>query len=240
MTPNTLTIAGTRIRQDAQGRYCLNDLHKAAVAQGANKRTKEPGEFFKARRTQELRHILDAETTGNLRSSEQLETTPNWRSFAAPIATVEGRDGGTFVCLELVVAYGQFVSAAFDLKVIRTFLGVINAQHAMPHTQSLKFWDKLRPHWRGIADLALRGLRNKDIAQAVARSVGSVGRCLSRMYEVGYLNPLDVFVARLKPATAKRWALKPVAATWGRPASAPPAPRPAAPQLEFPWTRVWA
>lgn len=30
MTP--LTLADTAIRQDAHGRYCLNDLHKAAVA----------------------------------------------------------------------------------------------------------------------------------------------------------------------------------------------------------------
>lgn len=29
--PDTLTIAGISIRQDAQGRFCLNDLHKAAV-----------------------------------------------------------------------------------------------------------------------------------------------------------------------------------------------------------------
>jgi len=27
---NQLTISNTTIRQDAEGRYCLNDLHKAA------------------------------------------------------------------------------------------------------------------------------------------------------------------------------------------------------------------
>jgi hypothetical protein len=36
------------------------------------------------------------------------------------------------------------------------------------------------------------------------------------MYEVGYLNPVEVFKARLKPATAARWAIeKPIAAQWG-------------------------
>ena len=134
------------------------------------------------------------------------------------MATIEGRDGGTYVCIQLVVAYGQFVSARFDLEVINTFLAVQHAQHAMPHIQSAKYWDALRPHWAGIAQRALAGLRNKAIAAQIGRSAASVGRCLQRMYLVGYCNPVDVFKARLAPATAARWAIaKPVAAQWGRP-----------------------
>lgn len=231
---NALTLADTRIRQDANGRYCLNDLYKAAVAEGANARTKEPGKFLSSTRTQELIMLLEQEghtqnlggcanleTTQILGSLSTPQTTPNLRSFQAPVSTIEGRDGGTYVCIELVIAYGQFVSAAFDLKVIRTFLAVQHEQHAMPHIQSTKFWDLLRPHWAPIARLALGGLKNGQIAQQVNRSVGSVGRCLRRMFDVGYLNPVAVFTARLKPATAQRWAItKPVASQWGRPADA--------------------
>lgn len=236
---NPLTIADTRIRQYANGLCCLNDLYKAAVAQGANARTKEPGKFLASTRTQELIKLLEAEVpaqnlgapiTQNWGNAPGSETTPNLRSFQpqqttqilgslqAPIVTIEGRDGGTYVCIELVIAYGQFVSAAFDLKVIRTFLAVQHQEHAMPHIQSTKFWDLLRPHWRAIADLALVGCKNKEIAETLGRSAGSVGRNLRRMYEVGYLNPVAVFTARLKPATAARWATeKPVAMHWGRP-----------------------
>lgn len=234
---NTLTVADTRIRQDvygAYGLYCLNDLYKAAVAEGANARTKEPGKFLSSTRTQELIMLLeqeghtqnlgsctDLETTQILGSLSAPQTTPNPRSFQAPVSTIEGRDGGTYVCIELVIAYGQFVSAAFDLKVIRTFLAVQHQQHAMPHIQSTKFWDLLRPHWAPIARLALAGLKNGQIAPQVNRSVGSVGRCLRRMFDVGYLNPVAVFTARLKPATAQRWAItKPVASQWGRPVHA--------------------
>lgn len=32
-----LTIANTTIRQDAEGRYCLNDLHKAAGGEAKHK-----------------------------------------------------------------------------------------------------------------------------------------------------------------------------------------------------------
>lgn len=226
----TLVLAGTSIRQDAAGRFSLNDLHRAAVAAGANARTKEPGKFLAASRTQELVRLLEQESiTQNLGNASASETksvtqnlgdelpgtiTPNWRN--APIAKNVGgsaEDTGTYVCLELVVAYGQFVSAAFDLKVIRTFLGTINAQN----TQVRKFWDRLRPHWAQIAALALAGFKNVQIAPQVGRSPASVGNCLRRQYEVGYTNPVEVFKARLAPATAARWAIeKPVAAQWGR------------------------
>lgn len=208
-----LTLIDTRIRQEAHGRYCLNDLHRAAVAAGANARAKEPGKFFRSPRTQELLVLLEQEAAANLSggptpiwgSTSGPATTPNWGSLSAPVVTIEGREGGTDVCIELVIAYGQFVSAAFDLKVIRTFLAT-------------KFWDLLRPHWAGIAQRALAGLKNKAIAAQVGRSSASVGRCLRRQYEVGYCNPVDVFKARLAPATAARWAIaKPVAAQWGRP-----------------------
>ena len=107
-----MTIIDNAIRMDAQGRFCLNDLHKAAVTNGANKRSKEPGEFFKARRTKDMIALL---------LEEQEVTTGNPRSLILPIVTVEGRDGGTFVVKELVYAYGQFVSAAFDLHVVRAY-----------------------------------------------------------------------------------------------------------------------
>ena len=253
-----LVLADTRVRQDVHGRYCLNDLHKAAVAQGANVRSTEPNRFFRSSRVHQLRDLLEKETTPNWRSLGAaqtteiprslsgmkttqnlgsldatettpiwgslniLETTPNWRSLVEPVSTVEGREGGTYVCIQLVIAYGQFVSAAFDLKVINIFLAVVHKEETMPRIQSAKFWNMLRPHWDEIARLALAGLRNKLIAQQVQRSAASVGACLRRMYDVGYLNPVHVYTARLKPSTAARWALqKPVAAQWGMPVGAP-------------------
>lgn len=229
-----LTLLDTRIRQDAQGRHCLNDLHRAAVAAGANVRAKEPGKFFRSPRTQELLALLQQEqTTPNwgstlapvsaidLGNATSDSVTPNWGDEIAPIHTIQSGDPrlqGTYVCIELVIAYGQFVSARFDLKVIRTFLAVQHAQHAMPHIQSRKFWDALRPHWAQISALALTGLKNVQIAAQVGRSPASVGHCLQRQYLVGYTHPVEVFKARMRPATAARWAIeKPVAAQWGLP-----------------------
>ena len=49
-----LTVLDTTIRQDSVGRYCLNDLHRAAVLSGANKRTKEPSKFLESQQTIDL------------------------------------------------------------------------------------------------------------------------------------------------------------------------------------------
>ena len=43
---NLMVIDGIEVRRDAYGRYSLNDLHRAAVASGANARTKEPGKVL--------------------------------------------------------------------------------------------------------------------------------------------------------------------------------------------------
>lgn len=221
MSTSQFTLIDTRIRQEAQGRHCLNDLHKAAVAQGANKRATEPGKFFRSPRIQELVRLLEVESDTPIWGTPipQIGVPPLRQIGVPPIVVLnDGVNNGTYVCIQLVIAYGQFVSAAFDLKVINTFLGVIHGEHAMPHIQSTKFWDTTRPHWAGVAQLALAGLKNKQIAQHVDRSAASVGACLRRMAVVGYLNPVEVFKARLKPVTAARWAIqKPLASTWGKP-----------------------
>ena len=106
-----LIIAGTGIRQDADGRYCLNDLHRAAVAAGANKRTKEPAKWMATDGYSELLGELTTQNMGSL-----------------PVATIEGRAGGTFVCKELVYSYAMWISPKFHLQVIRTFDAVVTQQ----------------------------------------------------------------------------------------------------------------
>ncbi|EKI0560701.1 TPA: KilA-N domain-containing protein, partial [Escherichia coli] len=51
---NLMVIDGIEVRRDAYGRYSLNDLHRAAVASGANARTKEPGKFLSSQQITEL------------------------------------------------------------------------------------------------------------------------------------------------------------------------------------------
>lgn len=102
-----LVISGIVISQDAEGRFSLNDLHKAAVDSGANKRTTEPGKFLASPQTQGLIAELEKQTTQNPGSY--------------PVSTIEGRNGGSSVVKELVYRYAMSISPVFELKVIRAY-----------------------------------------------------------------------------------------------------------------------
>lgn len=92
-----LKIGDFVVHQDSHGRHSLNDLHHAA----GNERRHEPSEFLSNLQTKEL--VSELKTTG------------------IPVVKKEGRNGGTFVCKEIVYAYAMWISPKFHLQVIRTF-----------------------------------------------------------------------------------------------------------------------
>jgi hypothetical protein len=95
-------IAGTAIRKDDAGRYCLNDLHRAA---GGEKRHR-PAYWLENAQTKEL--IAEISIAG--------------------IPAIESKQGlGTHVVKELVYAYAMWISAAFHLKVIRAYDAMVAA-----------------------------------------------------------------------------------------------------------------
>lgn len=102
-----LTIANTGIHQDAEGRFSLNDLHRAS---GGEERHR-PNQFLRIDTTQAL--IAEIET-----------------AQICAVSTKEGRNGGSFACKELVYAYAMWISPKFHLQVIRTFDAVANGDAA--------------------------------------------------------------------------------------------------------------
>ncbi|OIN07926.1 KilA-N domain-containing protein [Oceanisphaera psychrotolerans] len=94
-----LIVADVTVRQDDEGRYCLNDLHKAAGGEAKHK----PNEWLRNQKTQEL--VEEASKTG----------------IPALVKMHGGRTPGTYVCKELVYAYAMWISPAFHLKVIRAY-----------------------------------------------------------------------------------------------------------------------
>ncbi len=108
-----LRIDAVEVHQDAAGRYCLNDLHQAAGCAGHH----QPAKFLANLSTREL-------------IQEIARNSPDSESF--PVATLAGRNGGTYVARELVYAYAMWVSAAFHLKVIRTFDAVATGRASEP------------------------------------------------------------------------------------------------------------
>jgi hypothetical protein len=97
----TLNIASTPIRQDDAGRFCLNDLHKAA---GGDNRHR-PKYWLENQQTQELIEQLREEMTegGNPPSTQN-------QQVIEPVSVFKGGSGlqGTYVCKELVYAYAMW------------------------------------------------------------------------------------------------------------------------------------
>lgn len=95
---NALIIATTAIRQDEEGRFSLNDLHRAA----GGERRHQPSDWVRLQQTQDLIAELGDMIPG--------------------IPGIFSRQGlGTYVAKELVYAYAMWISAAFHLRVIRAY-----------------------------------------------------------------------------------------------------------------------
>ena len=123
MTQSTiaLTLGNINVRQQ-NGLFSLNDLHKAAGGELRHR----PVEFLRLEQSQAL---LD-----------ELQKGGDSHLF---LNTAKGRNGGTYACRELVIAYAAWISAAFHLKVIRVFLAATTPQ-AEP-TQTRLDYDRISP-----------------------------------------------------------------------------------------------
>ncbi len=95
---NQLTVCGVAIKQDAEGRYCLNDFHRAA----GDDQKHRPKYWLENCNTQAL--VAEIEKGG-----------------FPPVSVKPGRSGGTFVVKELVYAYAMWISPKFHLEVIRSY-----------------------------------------------------------------------------------------------------------------------
>lgn len=117
---NNLIIANTKIRQDDEGRYCLNDCHRAS-GMGDSKR---PSKWLRNTQTQELIETL--ETAENSQS-------PNLGFGRKPLFFVNvvrgSNNAGIYVVKELVYAYAMWISPAFHMKVIRAYDDLVQGKY---------------------------------------------------------------------------------------------------------------
>lgn len=111
LNPNNqpLVIGEFSIRQDEDGRYCLNDLHKAS----GNAIKHKPSFWLRNEQTQDL-------------ISELQNCNSQFAAIEKPVNVLRGnfagvKKQGTYVVKELVYAYAMWISAKFHLMVIRAY-----------------------------------------------------------------------------------------------------------------------
>lgn len=101
-TCNNLQLEGFTIRQDSEGRYCLNDLHNVVGGLDKNR----PSVWALRKPTQDL-----------IREIKQGRET-----FSEPLVRQKGGNRPrTCACLELVYDYAMWISPEFHRRVVRAF-----------------------------------------------------------------------------------------------------------------------
>jgi hypothetical protein len=113
MNALTITLCNTAIRQDLDGRFCLNDLYKAA---GSHQKHR-PKYWLESQQTKDLIAVL---SDGGKPPTQQNQ----------PVKVIQGgnKQQGTFVVKELVYAYAMWISAEFYLAVIRAYDALVTGQ----------------------------------------------------------------------------------------------------------------
>jgi len=121
-----LSIVGVNVRQDSEGRFSLNDLHKAAVAKGKANQSQRPANFLKSEPVKAFIAELDSDAT--------------------QIASVEsvkgGKNQGTYASELVAIRYAGWIDPSFEITVYRTFQAVakgeIEQAKAIATRQTLK------------------------------------------------------------------------------------------------------
>lgn len=105
MTDITLiNLHGVYVRVDADGRYCLNDLHRAAMANGKATESQRPGEFLK---TGQIKRFVD-------RLSDA-------KKIASVVSVRGGKRQGTYGHELVVSRYAAWIDVDFEIEVYETF-----------------------------------------------------------------------------------------------------------------------
>lgn len=129
----TPTIEGNTIRRDAEGRYSLNDLHKAAIAAGKATSSHAPAQFLRTDGTKAFIAAFDARLARDTENPASVDVQ-NCTSDAsvqkctvcdaqkiASVQTGKGRNGGTFAVELVAIRYAAWIDPSFEVDVYLTF-----------------------------------------------------------------------------------------------------------------------
>lgn len=125
-----LVLSDMQIHRDAEGRFSLNDLHKAAGGEPRHR----PSLWLENKQTQELvaeiNHDTQNRNSGSGVPECAADQSRNSCSETGQALSVKngGKNPGTYACKELVYAYAMWISPAFHLKVIRAYDDMVSGR----------------------------------------------------------------------------------------------------------------
>lgn len=117
MQSKSITVFDKTIRTDADGRFCLNDLHKAAMANGQATVAHRPASYLRNANVKAFVEALDSEAQN-----------------CASVETIKGgTDQGTYATELVALRYAGWISPKVEVEVYKTFQKVANVDEGLTH-----------------------------------------------------------------------------------------------------------
>ncbi|MFK3763221.1 KilA-N domain-containing protein [Serratia ureilytica] len=110
----TVAVNGVSVRVDEEGRYNLNDLHAAAVAEGNATESQRPSVFL---RSAQIKHFVKALQAKALKSAlEQIQ----------PLKVIKGGgEPGVWGVELLAIRYAAWIKPEFEIEVYEVFRAIV-------------------------------------------------------------------------------------------------------------------
>lgn len=116
-----IRVSGVTVRRDADGRYSLNDLHKAAMANGKATDVHRPASFLRTVNVQHFVQILS-----------------DAQNCASVVSVKGGTNQGTYAVELVAIRYAAWIDPAFEVQVYQTFQAVQRAKGDAIHAEALR------------------------------------------------------------------------------------------------------
>jgi hypothetical protein len=113
MNKTTLAVFDTTVHLDGEGRFSLNDIHRAAMAKGLATKSQRPGDFT---RNQDVKRYV-----AELNVNAQI----------CVIKKVAGKHGGTYAARALALRYAAWIDKRVETEIYRTIERVIDADESL-------------------------------------------------------------------------------------------------------------
>lgn len=112
-----IVVFDTKIKQDENGRYSLNDLHKAAMAKGHATISHRPAGYLRNANVKAFIDELDLEA----------------RNCASVKSIKGGKNQGTYATELVALRYAGWISAKVEVEVYKTFQKVLHNDEGLTH-----------------------------------------------------------------------------------------------------------
>jgi len=117
-----VTIGDVVVRVDAHGRYCLNDLHQAAIANGKATDSHAPAQFMRQVAVGEFIAELDKQNSEpSVCQPHTAQNISSVKKITSVKSIIGGKTPGTYAVEIVAIRYAAWIDPAFEVRVYRTF-----------------------------------------------------------------------------------------------------------------------